>query len=77
MDEKKPWEDESLKGPYYEEKKRQAEVRKAFKAKPLPKPKEPSFTGAMAQAYALKKRNEKVDMLTKPLREAATGAKEK
>lgn len=71
MDDSKPWEDESLKGEYKKEKARQAKI-KAMPVKPKPSP-EPSFTGAMAQAYKLKKRNEKIDMLTKPLRKAVPG----
>lgn len=78
MDDSKPWEDESLKGAYHQEKKRQASVMENFKKKasrPIPK-KEPTLTGALADAYKFKKRNEKVDELTKPLRKAATGGTE-
>jgi hypothetical protein len=78
MDDLKPWEDESLKGAYHQEKKRQASVRMNFKkkaARPFPK-KEPTLTGALGQAYKFKQRNEKIDQLTKPLRKSATGGTE-
>jgi len=68
-----PWDDESLKGPYYAEKKRQQAVR----VKPATG--ESRLVSAMDSAWAmadkLRKRNEHVDKATKPLRPLAQGHK--
>lgn len=67
-DEKKPWEDESLKGEYWKEKKRMSKP-------PLEEgsPKPPSLTGAFGEAARLERRNKKIEKATKPLRKALPG----
>jgi len=68
-----PWEDESLKGAYYAEKKRQA----SKKMTPPPtQPKQPGLTDAFGQAAKFEKRNRAINKATKPTRRLASGTDE-
>ncbi len=69
-EEKKPWEDESLKGEYYKEKSKMKKPPVVAKA---PVEKLPGAVDAWGQAAKLKVRNQKVDELTKQLRKAIPG----
>jgi hypothetical protein len=67
----KPWEDESLKGEYYKEKKRMQKPPQV--GSPKPKAKLPSATDAWGQAAGLEKRNKRIDKATAPIRKALPG----
>ena len=68
-----PWEDESLKGPYYAEKKRQQAVR----VKPASGESRlvSAMDGAWSMADKLRKRKDAVEVATRPLRPLAQGHK--
>lgn len=70
MSDDKPWEDESLKGEYYKEKKRMQKPPVVGSPKPKPTP---TATEAWGAAEKFEKRNKLVDKATKGVRKLLPG----